>query len=115
MKSTKLVRVWGLAKLMAEENCSFLGINCIGVDSEFEQVEEETAERGYNHSLDENLASCEMYYGIAHFLLKLEVHPGLISSQARTIKLRVAKFCINKNLLYWRDPSRILLRCLDKE
>jgi len=65
--------------------------------------------------LAENLASCEWYSRIAQFLLKLEVPPGLNSSQARTIKLRTTKFCIHENLLYWRDPSGILLRCLEKE
>ena len=62
-----------------------------------------------------NLASCEWYSTIPQFLLKLEVPFGLSSSQARTIKLRAAKYCIHENLLDWRDPSRILLRCLDKE
>eukprot|EP00253_Pinus_taeda_P007461 PITA_07461 len=47
--------------------------------------------------------------------MKLEVPPGLSSSQARTIKLKEAKYCIHENLVYWRDPSGILLRCLDKE
>eukprot|EP00253_Pinus_taeda_P033201 PITA_33201 len=46
---------------------------------------------------------------------KLKVPPGLSSSQAQAIKLRSAKFYINKNLIYWNDPSGILLRCLDKE
>ena len=62
----------------------------------------------------ENIATCEWYYSIVHFLQNLEVPPGLSSSQARAIKLKSTKFYINKNLLYWRDPSRILLRCLDK-
>ena len=63
----------------------------------------------------ENLAVCDWYSAIAQFLLKLEIPPGLSSSQARTVKLREAKYCIHENMLYWRDPSRILLRCLDKE
>jgi len=66
-------------------------------------------------SLAKNLAKCEWYYNIVHFLQNLEVPPRLSSSQARAIKLWSAKFCINKNLLYWKDPSGILLRCLYKE
>eukprot|EP00253_Pinus_taeda_P007055 PITA_07055 len=46
---------------------------------------------------------------------KLEVPPGLSSSQARTIRLRSTKFYIDQNLIYWKDPLGILLRCLDKE
>jgi len=48
-------------------------------------------------------------------LLKLEIPPSLTQSEAKTVKLRVAKYCIHENLLYWRDPSGMLLRCLDKE
>jgi len=52
---------------------------------------------------------------ITNFLLKLETPSRFSQSQARMIKLRAAKYCINENLLYWRDPSGVLLRCLDKE
>jgi len=62
-----------------------------------------------------NLASCDWYSAIANFLLKLEIPLGLSMSQFIIIKLRAAKYFINENLLYWRDPSGMLLRCLDKE
>eukprot|EP00253_Pinus_taeda_P015077 PITA_15077 len=78
-------------------------------------VEGATKEQKQDQSLAENLVTCEWYYNIVHFLQKLEVPPGLSSSQAHAIKLRSTKFYINKNLLYWKDPSGILLRCLDKE
>eukprot|EP00253_Pinus_taeda_P035119 PITA_35119 len=113
LKPTKLVRDQGLAMLMAEENCRMLNMNWIGANSGSEQTEEATVQ--HDQSLAENLDSCEWYSIIDHFLLKLEVPPGLSSSQARIVKLKVAKYCIHENLLYWRDPSRILLRCLDKE
>eukprot|EP00253_Pinus_taeda_P004996 PITA_04996 len=113
LKPTKLVRGQGLAKMMAEENCRMLDMNWISKNAGDRQTEEAIV--GHDHSLIENLASCEWYDKIAQNLLKLEVPLGLSSSQARTIKLRVAKLCIHENLLYWRDPSRILLRCLDKE
>jgi len=100
---------------MAEENCSFLEINFIGVDSDVNQAKGATEEQGQHQSMAKNLVTCEWYSNIFDFLLKLKVPPELSSSQARTIKLRAARFCINKSLLYWRDPSRILLRCLDKE
>ena len=115
LKPTKLVRGQGLARLMAEENCRTLDINLMSTISENGQTEEEAVEPGKNQSLAENLASCEWYSTIAQFMLKLEVPPGLSSSQARIIKLRAAKYYIHENLLYWRDPSGIPLRCLDKE
>lgn len=113
LKPTKLVRGQGLAKLMAEENCRMLDMNWISTNSEDGQTEEPTA--GHDQALAKNLASYEWYSTIAQFFLKLEVLPNLSSSQARTIKHREANFCIHDNLLYWRDPSGILLRCLDKE
>lgn len=115
LKPTKLVKGQGLSQLIAEENCKMLDINCMGTNSEDVQTEEATVGQGHDWLLAENLASCEWYSRIAQILLKLEVPSGLSSSQARTIKLRTAKFCIHENLLYWRDPSRILLICLDKE
>ena len=61
------------------------------------------------------MSSCEWYSGIIHFLQNLEVPPGISMTQARALKLKSVKFCIIKNLLYWKDPYGILLRCLDKE
>lgn len=72
---------------MAEENCSMLDINCIGLNLDNEQTEGTTEEQKQNHSLAENLATCEWYYIIVHFLQNLEVPPGLSSSQAHAIKL----------------------------
>eukprot|EP00253_Pinus_taeda_P028834 PITA_28834 len=86
------------------------------LNSENGQTEEKiTAEPVREQSVAENLASCDWYSEIVKFLLKLEIPSGFTQSQARTIKLREARYCINENLLYWRDPSGVLLRCLDKE
>eukprot|EP00253_Pinus_taeda_P035394 PITA_35394 len=114
VKPTKLVKGQGLSKLMAEENYSLCDINCIGSNTSGEQLEEAAKEQEQNQSLAENLTTCEWYSSVIHFLQKLEVPLGLSSSQAQAINLRSAKFCINKNFLYWKDPSGILLRCLDK-
>ena len=66
-------------------------------------------------SIAENIYSCEWYSGIIQFLLKLEVSPDLTPNQARSLKLKSVKFCIIYKLLYWRNQSGILLRCLDKK
>jgi len=109
-----LVRGNGLAKVMAEENCRLLDINLINMISKDGKTKEIVAP-GRKQSLAENLASCEWYSTIAQFLLELEAPLGLSLSQAKSIKLREAKYYIHEDLLYWRDPSGILLRCLDKE
>eukprot|EP00253_Pinus_taeda_P021919 PITA_21919 len=73
-------------------------------------------DEGIEHLVDFfNKTLRDVELSIIHFLQQLEVPPGIISSQAQAFKLRSAKFCINKNFLYWKDPSGILLRCLDKE
>lgn len=116
LKPTKLVRGQGLAKLLAEENCRSLDIDFLCTIAENGQTEEEGAtEPEKNQTLAENLASCAWYSAIVKFLLKLAISLGLSTSQARTVKLRATKYCINKNLLYWRDSSGMLLRCLYKE
>eukprot|EP00253_Pinus_taeda_P027139 PITA_27139 len=115
VKPTKLVKGQGLAKLMVEENCILLDINSMSLNLDNEQTKGGIEEQKKNQSLVENLATCEWYYNIVHFFQKLEVPPRLSSSQAHAIKLRSTKFYIDKNLLYWKDPSGILLRCLDKE
>jgi len=116
LKPTKLFRGQGLARLLAEENCKTLDINSMWSILENGQTEEEGAvEPERRQSVAKNLASCDWYSTIVNFLLKLEIPPGLTQNQVKTIKLRVAKYCIHENLLYWRDPSGVLLRCLDKE
>jgi len=116
LKPTKLVRGQGLARLLAEENCRTLDIHFMGTIAENGQAEEEeAAEPERNQPVEEDLASCDWYSAIVKFLLKLEIPPGSSTCQAKTIKLKAAKYCINKNLLYWRDPPGVLLRCLDKE
>jgi hypothetical protein len=38
----------------------------------------------------------------------------LKKTRARYLKLKDIKFCILNQNLYWRDPARILLKCLDE-
>ena len=112
---TKLVKGQGLAKLMAEENCDLLRMNFIGISSTNLQTEVAAEEKHDSQQVDENLSSCEWYSSIIHFLQNLEVPPRISMTQAWALKLKSVKFCIIKNLLYWKDRTGILLRCLDKE
>eukprot|EP00253_Pinus_taeda_P021259 PITA_21259 len=115
LKPTKLVTGQGLSRLLAEENCRSLDIDFISTDARNGQEEEEVSESKRKQSVAENIASCDWYFVIIKFLLKLEIPPSFTQSRARTIKLRAAKYCINRNLFYWRDPSGVLLTCLDKK
>ena len=90
-------------------------MNFIGISSASLQTEVAAEEQHDTQQVAENLSSCEWYSSIIHFLQNLEVPPELSMTQARALKLKSIKFCIINNLLYWKDPSGILLRCLDKE
>jgi hypothetical protein len=115
VKPTKLVKGQGLAKLLTEENHELLDINFVGESSVNLQTELAADGQHSSQQVAEHLSSCEWYSGIIHFLQKLEVPPELSMTQARALKLRAIKFCIYNNLLYWKDPAGLLLRCLDKE
>ena len=114
VKPNRMVKGQGLAKLMAKENYDLLGMNFIGISSINLQTEGAAEEQHESQQVAENLSSCEWYSGIIHFLQNLEVPPRISMTQAWALKLKSVKFCIVKNLLYWKDPSGILLRCLDK-
>ena len=103
---------------MAKENCELLGINFTCVNSANLQTEVETEvvqDQNDIQQVADNLSSCEWYLGILHLLKSLEVPPGLTLNQAWALKLKSIKFCVIDKLLYWRDISIVLLRCLDKE
>ena len=35
-------------------------------------------------------------------------------SKVQAFKLKVARYCLIDNQLYWRDPARIMLKCVDE-
>jgi hypothetical protein len=112
---TKLIKGHGLENLLAKENCEVLGINFISINAE--EAQSEFFVQRYNHDqpISANLSSCEWYSIIIHFLQTLVDPPEMNPTQVRALKLKAVKFCINENMLYWKDPSGMLLRCLDKE
>eukprot|EP00253_Pinus_taeda_P029904 PITA_29904 len=52
------------------------------------------------------------YSDIIYVLKNLSPRPDMTRNKARTLKLKVAKFCILNSVLYWKDPDGILLNCL---
>ena len=107
-------------KLMAKENCELLGMNftCVRSAKVWTMVAakiEVNQDQNNSPAVAENISSCEWYSGIIQFSQKLEVSHDLTPNQARALNLKSIEFCIIDKLLYWRDQSGILLRCLDKE
>ena len=62
-----------------------------------------------------HLANCKWYSHIIHFLQTLSVPSDLTKTQGRALKLKAMNFCINGNLLFWKNPIGLLLRCINQE
>jgi hypothetical protein len=104
-----LVKGQGLSKLLAKSNCSALGVNFIGSCSEKKQTE--LNNRGAQVS--PALANCSWYKDIIFFLQNLQPPSGMEKNKGRALKLKSIKYCLVDQILYWKDPLGVLLRCLD--
>jgi hypothetical protein len=111
IKPTKLVKGQGLAKLLVESNCSALGVNFIGSCSEKKQTELNNI--GAQASLA--LANCSWYKDIIFFLRNLQPPSGMEKKKGRALKLKSINYCLFDQILYWKDPLGVLLRCLDPQ
>jgi hypothetical protein len=104
-----LVKGKGLCKMLAKSNCSALGVNCIG--SCLEKKQTELNNRGAQVS--PALANCSWYKDIIFFLQNLQPPSGMEKNKGRALKLKSIKYCLVDQILYWKDPLCVLLRCLD--
>jgi hypothetical protein len=106
IKPTKLVKGQGLAKLLAESNCRALGINFIN-------EQDESSKRSSQNVFP--LAACTWYKDILYFLQELRPPDGMEKSKARALKLKAVRYCLIDQVLYWKDPLWVLLRCLNPQ
>lgn len=65
--------------------------------------------------MSSHLTDCDWYSSIIYFLQNLAAPLEMSKVQVRALKLKAIKFCINDKMLYWKDPSGVLLRCIDKD
>jgi hypothetical protein len=111
IKPTKLVKGQGLARLLAESNYKSLGVNFINSCSENQQDEFSDEDP----KVTPPLAGCTWYKDIIFFLQKLQPPDGMGKSKVRALKLKSIKYCLIDQVLYWKDPLGVLLRCLDPQ
>ena len=105
IRTTKIVKGQGLAKLMAQSNCEVLGVNFFDVCSKnATQVEERKVHLGFTTS--------SWYKDIIYFLQNLQTPPNLSKTKVISISLKTGKFCIINIYLFWKDPGVVLLNCL---
>ena len=109
IKPTKLVKVQGLAKLLAESNCKDLRVNFINICSENQQADlsDKSSQGG------PPLVECTWYKDIIYFLQELRPLDEMGKSKARALKLKVVRYFLIDQALYWRDPLGVFLRCLN--
>jgi hypothetical protein len=61
------------------------------------------------------LAECTWYKDIIFFLQELRPPDGMGKSKARDLKLKEIRYFLIDQVLYWKDPLGVLLRCLDPQ
>jgi hypothetical protein len=111
IKPTKLIKGQGLAKLLAETNCQALGISFINGFSGIQQ--------GRLSDMDPQreppLARCPWYKDVIYFLQELRPPNDLQINKARALKLKAVKYCLIDQILYWKDPLGVLLKCMNSQ
>eukprot|EP00253_Pinus_taeda_P016277 PITA_16277 len=108
IKSTKLIKGQGLAKLMAETNLQVLDINLIAAMSD-EDDENSSVQ------VSEMFLSSPWYAEILYVLQHLSSPPGMPRNRSRTLKFKAAKFYTLDSTLFWKDLGGMLLNCLVEE
>jgi hypothetical protein len=110
VKTTKLVKGQGLAKLLAESNFRALGINNLQGYEGHGDVNEPDDQISIS-IIEENFSLLDWYKYIVSYLLTLKFPSDLSPAKSRTLKLHAVN-CISKIQLYWKDPLGFLLVCL---
>lgn len=108
IRPTKLVKGWGLAKLMNQSNCDVLGVNMM-VDLSEVAVEEQGV------PLSQCFLNSPWYSEIIYILQHLHAPSEMDTIKARYLRLKLAKFCILNGNLYWKDLGGVLLNCVVEE
>ena len=79
-----------------------------------ELAQEENQAELEKEKIMEFYSTSTWYTNIVYFLLYLQCPKHLDRKYARSLKLRITKYCLVEQQLFWKDPGDILLRCLDK-
>jgi hypothetical protein len=92
---------------MAKTNFQALDINMINALDEQEELA--------TPLIDESFMNSSWYADILYVLLNLNFPPSLSKTKAIFLKLKVLNFCILDKVLYWKNSSGILLKCLRED
>jgi hypothetical protein len=106
-----LVKGKALAKILVESNCRALGVSFINTCSKNQPAESSIK---ISHD-DSSLAECTRYRDILYFLQELKPSDRMGKSKERYLKIKTIRYCLIDQVLYWRDPLGVLLRCLSPQ
>jgi hypothetical protein len=111
IRPTKLIKGQGLAKLLAKANFQDLGVSFINECSGIRQgrLSEIDPQR------EPPLARCPWYKDVIYFLQELQPQDGLKRNNAKALKLKAVRYCLIYQVLYWKDPLGLLLKCVDPQ
>ena len=104
-----MVKGKGLAKLLTESNCHVLNLHIMAKQLAQSMTTEHSKEQIYNR-----YAESDWYKDVVYFLLYLQCPLELNRSECRSLKLKAMKYVLRDQILYWKDPGGILLKCLEK-
>jgi hypothetical protein len=111
IRPTKLIKGQGLAKLLAEANCQALGVSFMNESSGIQ--------RGQLSEIDPQreplLPRCLWYKDVIYFLQELRPPDGLQRNKARALKVKAVRYCLIDQILYWKDPLGVILKCMDPQ
>ena len=114
IKRTKLVKEKGLAKPFIGSNCKILDLNALSTNIIIVEFEgDETQEPSLE--VNSKFSQSDWYKETISYLQNFSCSPTWDKSRARSIKLKVAKYCILGENLFWKEPRGILLNFLTEE
>jgi hypothetical protein len=61
------------------------------------------------------LARCPWYKDVLYFLQELQPLDSLERNKARALKLKVVRYYPIDQMLYWKDPLGVLLKCMSPQ
>ena len=105
-----MIKGQGLVKMLSDSNYKALELH-----HTFNQSDAPLMQVGKNtmQVIDQYCFS-PWHRDVVYFLQHLECPPQLGKSKTRSLKLKVVKYCILNQNLYWKDPIGILLKYLDE-
>jgi hypothetical protein len=111
IRPTRLIKGQGLAKLLVKANCKALGVNFINARSENQQNQLSDIDP----QTKPLLARCPWYKDVIYFLQELRPLDGLQRNKERALKLKAVRYYLIDQILYWKDPLGVLLKCMDPQ